>query len=69
LATARMLSHELRAASVEGSSGVRDLAVGRWFELTGHPDVSQLPPEQRQFMVTRLHHRGQNNLPKALNER
>ncbi|AMO96168.1 rhs element Vgr family protein [Collimonas fungivorans] len=69
LTKARMLSHELRAASVDGASGVRDLAVGRWFELTGHPDVDLQPQEQRQFMVTALHHRGENNLPKELNER
>jgi len=29
---ARMLAHELRSTSVDGVSGVRDLAVGRWFE-------------------------------------
>ncbi|MCP1571725.1 type VI secretion system secreted protein VgrG [Herbaspirillum rubrisubalbicans] len=69
LTTARMLSHELQAASVEGAGGVRDLAVGRWFELTGHPEISHQTVEQRQFMITRLHHRGQNNLPKELNER
>jgi len=69
LTKARMLSHELRAASVDGASGVRDLAVGRWFELTGHPEVDTHPQEQRQFMVTALHHRGENNLPKELNER
>lgn len=69
LATARMLSHELRAANVEGVSGVRDLAVGRWFALTGHPDVDAQPLEQQQFVVTRLHHIAQNNLPKQLNER
>lgn len=69
LTKARMLSHELRAASVDAASGVRDLAVGRWFELTGHPEVDTHPQEQRQFMVTSLHHRGENNLPKELNER
>ncbi|MEZ0606444.1 hypothetical protein ACAX43_30600 [Paraburkholderia sp. IW21] len=31
-----MLAHELRSANVDGVSGVRDLAVGRWSELTGH---------------------------------
>lgn len=69
LTKARMLSHELRAASVDGASGVRDLAVGRWFELTGHPDVDTQPQERRQFLITLLHHRGENNLPKELNER
>nr|WP_235993683.1 type VI secretion system Vgr family protein [Paraburkholderia solitsugae] len=66
---ARMLAHELRSANVDGVSGVRDLAVGRWFELTGHPEVDTHPQEERQFIVTTLHHRGENSLPKTLNER
>ncbi|NPT54568.1 type VI secretion system Vgr family protein [Paraburkholderia elongata] len=66
---ARMLAHELRSANVDAVSGVRDLAVGRWFELTGHPEVDTHPQEERQFIVTTLHHRGENSLPKTLNER
>ncbi|WMY08001.1 type VI secretion system Vgr family protein [Paraburkholderia phenoliruptrix] len=69
LGKARMLSHELRAVSVEAASGVRDLAVGRWFELTGHPEVDTRAESERQFVVTALHHRAENNLPKDLNER
>ncbi|MFM0414372.1 type VI secretion system Vgr family protein [Paraburkholderia aromaticivorans] len=66
---ARMLAHELQAANIDAVSGVRDLAVGRWFELTGHPKIDTRPQEQRQFIVTRLHHRGENSLPKELDER
>lgn len=66
---ARMLAHELRSANVDAVSGVRDLAVGRWFELSGHPEVDTHPQEERQFVVTTLHHRGENSLPKTLNER
>ncbi|WP_341313473.1 type VI secretion system Vgr family protein [Paraburkholderia sp. IMGN_8] len=69
LSKARMLAHELRAVSVDAASGVRDLAVGRWFELTGHPEVDTRPESERQFVVTGLHHRAENNLPKDLNER
>jgi type VI secretion system secreted protein VgrG len=65
----RMLAHELRAANVDAVSGVRDLAVGRWFELTGHPEVDTHPQQQREFIVTTLHHRGENSLPKTLNDR
>jgi type VI secretion system secreted protein VgrG len=68
LGKARMLAHELRAVSVDAASGVRDLAVGRWFELTGHPEVDTHPEAERQFIVTGLHHRAENNLPKNLNE-
>ncbi|MFM0489688.1 type VI secretion system Vgr family protein [Paraburkholderia graminis] len=69
LGKARMLAHELRAVSVDAASGVRDLAVGHWFELTGHPEVDTRPESERQFIVTGLHHRAENNLPKDLNER
>jgi len=69
ISMARMLAHEARAHKIDGVSGVRDLAVGRWFALTEHPQVDKLPAEQRQFIVTNLHHRGENNLPKELDER
>jgi type VI secretion system secreted protein VgrG len=65
----RMLSHELKAGSVDGASGVRDLAVGHWFTLTGHPEVDQRPASERQFIATSLHHRAENSLPKELNGR
>jgi type VI secretion system secreted protein VgrG len=65
----RMLAHELKAESVDGASGVRDMAVGYWFSLTGHPEVDQRPANQRQFVTTFLHHRAENSLPKELNDR
>ena len=65
----RMLAHELKAESVDGASGVRDMAVGCWFTLTGHPEVDQRPTNQRQFVTTFLHHRAENSLPKELNDR
>lgn len=65
----RMLAHELRAQSVHGAGTVRDLAVGHWFTLTGHPAVDLRPAEQRQFIVTSLRHQAENNLPKEFNER
>lgn len=69
ISQARMLAHDARAYKIDGVSGVRNLAVGRWFALTEHPQVDKLPANQRQFIVTNLHHRGENNLPKELNER
>ncbi|WP_241974492.1 contractile injection system protein, VgrG/Pvc8 family [Paraburkholderia sp. BL17N1] len=41
---ARMLAHEVRSANADGVSGVRDLAVGRRFQLSGHPEVDMHPP-------------------------
>ncbi|MGF6240619.1 type VI secretion system secreted protein VgrG [Paraburkholderia sp. GAS38] len=69
IAKDRMLAHELRAQCVHAAGTVRDLAVGHWFSLTGHPAVDPRPAEQRQFIVTSLRHRADNNLPKELNER
>ena len=62
------LAHELRAESVDGVSNVRTWPSAIGLRL---PSIrsSTLPAEQRQFVVTSLHHRVRNNLPKELNER
>jgi type VI secretion system secreted protein VgrG len=62
----RMLAHEGRAARIDGISGVRDLAVGCWFELANHPVVDAQASDKRQFITTSLHHHADNNLPKEL---
>ncbi|WP_338642184.1 type VI secretion system Vgr family protein [Burkholderia pyrrocinia] len=69
LAKARILAHERRAECVYASSDVRDVSPGFWFTLLGHPEVDTRPEEQRQFVVTSLHHRATNNFSKALDER
>lgn len=66
---ARVMSHAARAARIDGASGVRDLAVGHWVEVIGCPESDRLSDEVRRLTTTRLHHRGENNLPKDLNER
>lgn len=65
----RMLAHEAQAERVDGVSGVRDLAVGTWFELVNHPEIDQRPADQRQFVVTSLHHDVWNNFPTDLHDR
>ncbi|WP_323119488.1 type VI secretion system Vgr family protein [Burkholderia alba] len=65
----RMLAHELRAERIDAMSGVRDLGVGQWFEVENHPVVDLRRPNERQFVVTSIHHRASNNLPKELNDR
>lgn len=65
----RIQAHEQGAQSILGVSGVRNAQVGTWFELAEHPEVDQLAAEQRQFILTSLRHRAQNNLPKTLDER
>lgn len=65
----RMQSHELEGQRVEGESGVRDLVVGEWNAIAGLPAVEGPRPVNPEFLITRLHHRGDNNLPKILDER
>jgi type VI secretion system VgrG family protein len=65
---ARAESHRARVARVDGASGNRSLAVGEWIEIAGGPfDGRQA--DDRRITITSLHHRAENNLPKALHER
>jgi type VI secretion system VgrG family protein len=65
---ARIESHGARAVRVDGASGNRTLAVGEWIEVTGG-GRDRLPRDGRRITITSLHHRAENNLPKALHER
>ncbi|WP_246024862.1 type VI secretion system Vgr family protein [Paraburkholderia dinghuensis] len=69
LGRARVDAHDARAARFDAASGVRDLAVGYWIGVSGHPELDKLAEQKRHIVVTALHHRGENNLPKDLNER
>lgn len=65
----RMLAHQFHAERYDGVSGVRDLAVGSWFTLSGDPELDMQPAANRQFTITSLHHEIWNNLPKGLTGR
>ncbi|WP_322095668.1 type VI secretion system Vgr family protein [Paraburkholderia bannensis] len=69
LGVARLNAQSSRSVCVDAASGVRDLAVGFWIAVSGHPELDPLPEEKRSFVVTALHHRGENNLPKDLSDR
>lgn len=69
LGRARLMAHGAQAVRMDGVSGVRGLAVGAWVEVTGHPELDQLDQADRRVILTALRHRGENNLPKDLNER
>ncbi|MDR3410414.1 MAG: type VI secretion system tip protein TssI/VgrG, partial [Formivibrio sp.] len=58
------LDRAAKAFTAQGS--VRNLNVGEWFTLRGHPVHDQDPPEQRQFVVTGETLTAQNNLPGEL---
>ena len=66
---ARVESHGARAVRVDGASENRTLAVGEWIEVTGGGEWERLPRDARRITITSLHHRAENNLPKALHER
>ncbi len=68
LAHARMMAHEGRSESFEASGTVRDLAVGHWFVLEGHPDMRGHDRSLREFIVTSLRQQAENNLPKTLQD-
>jgi len=69
IGTARVKSHGARAVRIDGASGVRNLAVGEWIEVTGQGPFDRLSKNPLRITITSLHHRAENNLPKALNER
>lgn len=69
IGTARVKSHGARAVRIDGASGVRNLAVGEWIEVTGQGPFDRLSKNPLRITVASLHHRAENNLPKALNER
>ncbi|ADJ61776.1 type VI secretion system tip protein VgrG [Herbaspirillum seropedicae] len=68
LADTRMLAHEARSESFDASGTVRDLAVGHWFLLDGHPDMRGQKPAQREFLVTSLQQQAENNFPTVLQD-
>lgn len=59
--------HEFVAKCFHGEGTVRDLAVGEWFGLTGHPEIDKHQPEGREFVVTAQRIDTTNNLPADVN--
>jgi type VI secretion system secreted protein VgrG len=65
----RMLRHDYETKCFHAEGSVRDLCVGEYFTLEGHPEISSHLAAERDFTVTALQVTAQNNLPKALAER
>lgn len=61
-----MQRHDLASKCFHAEGGVRDLPVGEYFTLLGHPEIDTHPAQQREFVVTALRVSAQNNLPRAL---
>lgn len=69
LGRARIMAHGGQAVRIDGASGVRNLEVGTWVTVSGHPELDQVEEVDRRVIFTSLHHRGENNLPKELSSR
>lgn len=65
----RMQRHEYESKCFNGESGVRDLCVGEWFRLDGHPEIDTHPADEREFVVTELSVAAESNLPKEIDHR
>jgi type VI secretion system secreted protein VgrG len=63
LGYAQMAHYEYEAKNFHGEGGVRDLAIGEWFSLEGHPEIDTHPAKEREFVITAQHIAAQNNLP------
>lgn len=69
LGDVQMAHYEYQAKCFHGEGAVRDLAVGEWFSLEGHPEIDTHPVKEREFIVTAQHIAAQNNLPVQIAER
>jgi type VI secretion system secreted protein VgrG len=61
--------HEQRSKCFHGQGNVRDLQVGQWIDLSGHPEIDTHPDNERQFVITELWIDAENNLPKPVADR
>lgn len=69
LGDVRIGFHDYESKHFYGEGGVRDLSVGEWFSLKGHPEVDTHPTNERDFVVTSQHIAARNNLPVEIDAR
>ncbi|WP_306395365.1 type VI secretion system Vgr family protein [Telluria beijingensis] len=69
LGLARIQRHEYEAKFFHGESSDRNMCVGQWNRIAGHPEIDTHPPKEREFVITELHVEADNNLPKVLDDR
>jgi type VI secretion system secreted protein VgrG len=69
LGDTQMARFEYASKSFHGEGGVRDLAVGEWFTVEGHPEIDTHEEKERQFVITEQRIVAQNNLPVDINAR
>jgi type VI secretion system secreted protein VgrG len=61
--------HEQLSKCFHGQGNVRDLQVGQWIAISGHPEIDTHPDNERQFVITELWIDAENNLPKPVADR
>lgn len=61
--------HEYEAKYFQAESSDRDLCVGEWNGVSGHPELDTHPAEEREFVITELRVEAENNLPKTFDGR
>jgi type VI secretion system secreted protein VgrG len=65
----RIQQHEQLSKCFHGQGNVRDLQVGQWIDISGHPEIDNHPEKERQFVITELWIDAENNLPKPVADR
>lgn len=65
----RMQRKEYEAKFFQAESGDRDMRVGQWRRMVGHPEIDTHPVNEREFVCTELRVEAENNLPKTLDEK
>ena len=64
-----MSRHDLDSKCFHGEGSVRDMCVGEYFTLDGHPEVDGHPDGERDFVLTSMQLAISSNLSKGLAER
>ena len=65
----RMGRHDYDTKCFYGEASARDLCVGEWLAVEGHPELDRHAPAEREFIVVAQEFVTWNNLPKALSDR
>lgn len=68
LGVARIQRHEYEAKTFQGEGSERNMCVGQWNSIVGHPELDTHARSEREFIVTELRVEAENNLPKTLDD-
>ena len=69
LGALRMQRKELDTKRFTGEGSVRDFCAGEYFTISDHPEIDGHPAAERDFIITSIEVKAQNNLPKSLEQR